>query len=82
MACNGMWADLIWGTARFADSEKLGYWGGISPEGKIAQSYKTKLVRKQDGVAGGSFTVVDADDAAQMYDDFYRQVDLLLYWDY
>ncbi|KAI9879587.1 MAG: hypothetical protein M1830_008037 [Pleopsidium flavum] len=50
----------------------FGYWGGISPEGKIAKGYKTKEVRKKDGIAGGTFTVVDADDAPQMYDDFYK----------
>lgn len=55
-----------------SDEDKFGYWGGISPDGKIAETYKTRQVHKQDGVAGGTFTVVDADDAAQMYDDFYK----------
>lgn len=50
----------------------LGYWGGISPHGSIAQTYKLKVVRKQDGVAGGTFTVVDPDDASRFYDDFYK----------
>ena len=50
----------------------LGYWGGISPEGSIAKKYKTKEVRKQGDVAGGSMTVVDADDAQKLYDDFYK----------
>ena len=50
----------------------LGYWGGISPTGSIAKKYKTKEVRKQDGVAGGTMTVVDADDAPRFYDDFYK----------
>ena len=50
----------------------LGYWGGISPTGSIAQNYKTKLVRKQKGVAGGTFTVVDPDDAPRFYNDFYK----------
>ncbi|EEH41614.1 hypothetical protein PAAG_03177 [Paracoccidioides lutzii Pb01] len=31
----------------------LGYWGGISPDGQIAKTYKTKIVKKVDGVAGG-----------------------------
>lgn len=50
----------------------LGYWGGISPTGTIAQEYKTKVVHKQKGVASGTFTVVDADDAPRFYDDFYQ----------
>ncbi|KAK3048550.1 hypothetical protein LTR09_010044 [Extremus antarcticus] len=50
----------------------LGYWGGIYPSGEIAQKYRTKTVEKEPGVAGGSFTVVTADDAKQMYDGFYR----------
>ena len=50
----------------------FGYWGGISPVGTIAKNYKTKEVRKQDGVAGGTMTVVDADDAPRFYDDFYK----------
>lgn len=41
----------------------FGYWGGISPNSTIAKEYKTKEVRKQDGVAGGTMTVVDAEDA-------------------
>ena len=49
----------------------LGYWGGIDPDGKIAKKYKTIEVRKESGVAGGKFTVVAAEDAKQMYDDFY-----------
>lgn len=45
----------------------FGYWGGISPNGTIAKEYKTKVVRKQDGVAGGTMTVVDADDAVSNF---------------
>lgn len=60
------------GITQISDQNKFGYWGGISPDGKIAKSYKTKQVHKQDGVAGGTFTVVDADDVMQMYDDFYK----------
>ena len=48
----------------------LGYWGGISPTGDIAKRYKTKLVQLK-GIAEGSITVVDADDAQRMYNDFY-----------
>ena len=51
----------------------LGYWGGISPEGKIAQKYKTKQVRREDSgkVAPGNMLVVAEDDVQRMYDDFY-----------
>lgn len=49
----------------------LGYWGGIDPNGKIAKTYKTIEVDKEPGVAGGKFTVVAAEDAQRMYDDFY-----------
>ena len=48
----------------------LGYWGGISPTGDIAKKYKTKLVELK-GIAQGTMTVVDADDAQRMYNDFY-----------
>ena len=50
----------------------LGYWGGVAPDGNIAKKYKTKQVRKQEGLAGGVMTVVDADDAQRMYEDFYK----------
>ena len=49
----------------------LGYWGGVDPNGKIGRKYKTVEVEKEAGVAGGSFHVVAAEDAKQMYDDFY-----------
>lgn len=49
----------------------LGYWGGIDPHGEIAKKYKTISVEKEPGVAGGTFTVVAAEDAKRMYDDFY-----------
>lgn len=49
----------------------LGYWGGIDPDGWIAKNYKTIEVEKEPGVAGGTFTVVAAEDASRMYDDFY-----------
>ncbi|KAB8337026.1 hypothetical protein FH972_021330 [Carpinus fangiana] len=50
----------------------LGYWGGISPTGKLAQKYKTRLVHKRDNVRGGSIHVIDAQDAKRMYNDFYE----------
>lgn len=51
---------------------KVGYWGGISPTGKIAKEYKTRQVRTKGGLFGGTMTVVDADDIQRFYDDFYR----------
>jgi len=50
----------------------LGYWGGIDPHGWIAKNYKTIEVEKEPGVAGGKFTVVAAEDASRMYNDFYK----------
>lgn len=49
----------------------LGYWGGIAPKGKIAETYKTIEVQKEPGAVEGSFTVVAAEDAQRMYNDFY-----------
>ncbi|KAK8195515.1 raffinose synthase protein-like protein Sip1 [Phyllosticta capitalensis] len=49
----------------------LGYWGGISPDGSIAKTYKTIEVQKKDGVAGGKMLVVDEEDVPRMYKDFY-----------
>ncbi|KAJ8110286.1 hypothetical protein OPT61_g6830 [Boeremia exigua] len=50
----------------------FGYWGGISPEGKIAKEYKTTIVQKKDGVSGGKFTVVAEEDVGRFYKDFYQ----------
>ena len=50
----------------------LGYWGGVSPTGSIAKTYKTRQVRKARGLVEGTMTVVDASDAPRMYDDFYK----------
>lgn len=49
----------------------LGYWGAISPDGKIAKDYKTMKVRKAPGVTGAHWTVVHPDDVDRFYDDFY-----------
>jgi len=49
----------------------LGYWGGVSPKGYIADNYKTIEVEKEPGVAGGKFTVVAPEDANRLYNDFY-----------
>lgn len=55
----------------------LGYWGGISPEGKIAQTYRTveavcKDSRRRKLPLGGPRTVVAEDDVERFYNDFYR----------
>ncbi|KAL9127597.1 MAG: hypothetical protein Q9217_003555 [Psora testacea] len=47
----------------------LGYWGAVSPHGKIARDYKTKKINK---MGGGTFTVVDEPDIDRMYNDFYK----------
>lgn len=49
----------------------FGYWGGISPDGKIAKEYKVQTVQKKDGVSGGSMIAVSADDVQRFYNDFY-----------
>lgn len=49
----------------------FGYWGGIDPNGWIAKNYKTIEVEKEAGITGGKFTVVAAEDAKRLYDDFY-----------
>ena len=47
----------------------LGYWGAVSPHGKIAKDYKTRAIEK---TGGGTMTVVDKPDVDRMYDDFYK----------
>ncbi|KAK7544391.1 raffinose synthase protein-like protein Sip1 [Phyllosticta citribraziliensis] len=54
----------------------LGYWGGISPDGLIAKTYKTVEVQKKDGVSGGKMLVVDEEDVSRMYQDFYSFLQL------
>ena len=54
----------------------LGYWGGLAPEGKIAKTYKTIEVIREDSQRrnlplGGKMTVVDKEDISKFYDDFY-----------
>ena len=49
----------------------LGYWNGICPDGELARKYKTKTVRKEDRIAGGTMTAIDPDDVHQFYQDFY-----------
>lgn len=55
----------------------LGYWAGIAPDGKIAKTYKTVEVIREDSLRrnlplGGKMTLVDREDAHKFYDDFYR----------
>ncbi|KAG6008760.1 hypothetical protein E4U21_003958 [Claviceps maximensis] len=48
----------------------LGYWGGISPNGVIAATYKTSIVA-QSSKDQSTLTVVAKEDVARFYDDFY-----------
>ncbi|EPE27416.1 (Trans)glycosidase [Glarea lozoyensis ATCC 20868] len=55
----------------------LGYWGGLDPEGKIAKTYKTVEVVREDALRrnlplGGKMTVVAKEDVPRFYDDFYK----------
>ncbi|KAK5992802.1 putative galactinol--sucrose galactosyltransferase 6-like protein [Cladobotryum mycophilum] len=55
----------------------LGYWGGISPHGKIAKSYKTTQVTRKESEnqhmpLGDKITVIDKADVFKFYDEFYR----------
>ncbi|KAL2870887.1 putative raffinose synthase protein Sip1 [Aspergillus lucknowensis] len=49
----------------------LGYWGGISPEGQLAATYKTKEV-KINSDTRSSLLAIDPDDIQRFYDDFYK----------
>ncbi|KAA8569968.1 hypothetical protein EYC84_002306 [Monilinia fructicola] len=54
----------------------LGYWGGLSPDGKIAETYKTVEVIRRDSLRrnlplGGKMTVVAKEDVQRFYNDFY-----------
>ncbi|KAK1853305.1 raffinose synthase sip1 [Colletotrichum chrysophilum] len=55
----------------------LGYWAGISPEGKIAKEYKTVEIVREDAERrnlplGGKMTVVAKEDVDKFYNDFYK----------
>ncbi|KAI0804423.1 raffinose synthase Sip1 [Xylaria sp. FL0064] len=50
----------------------LGYWGGISPRGDIAQKYQTVQVRREGWKVGGPMTVIANADVERFYNDFYR----------
>lgn len=58
----------------------LGYWGGISPDGDLAQRFKTKQVKIKDPSANGpmaenvpdrTILAIDPDDIKRFYDEFY-----------
>lgn len=57
----------------------VGYWGGFSAIGGIAQRYRTRRVHKIAEGFGcgteGEITVVYEDDIHRMYKDFYRYVE-------
>ncbi|KAI9702357.1 MAG: hypothetical protein M1836_000836 [Candelina mexicana] len=50
----------------------FGYWGGISPTGNIAKTYKTVEVRKKNVRGSDTITVVDEEDVQRYFNDFYR----------
>ena len=53
----------------------LGYWGGLTRDGPIAQNYKTRQVKRMDtpkkGFEATTMTVIDADHVQALYTDFY-----------
>jgi len=54
----------------------LGYWGGLSPDGKLARTYKTVQVVREDAERrnlplGGKLTLVAEEDVSRFYSDFY-----------
>jgi hypothetical protein len=50
----------------------LGYWGGVSPVGRLAEKYKiTKARSKAIPPLSRDLHMIHADDAHRMYDDFY-----------
>lgn len=52
----------------------FGYWGGTSPLGDVAKRYRTRQVKMQENgfESVTSMTVVDAEDAFQIYEEFYK----------
>lgn len=52
----------------------FGYWGGTSPSGDIAKRYRTRQVEMQEKgfESVTSMTLVDAEDAFQIYEEFYK----------
>ncbi|GAW21232.1 hypothetical protein ANO14919_107500 [Xylariales sp. No.14919] len=50
----------------------LGYWGGISPHGGIAQQYQTVQVSRENWKVNGPMTVIANADVGRFYNDFYQ----------
>ncbi|KAI1465436.1 glycoside hydrolase family 36 protein [Daldinia caldariorum] len=50
----------------------LGYWGGISSSGNLAQTYKTVRIDRTDSNFSGPMTVIAKEDVGKFYNDFYR----------
>lgn len=52
----------------------LGYWNGLARSGQIARRYSTRDVPVRNGamISDGCMQIVDADDCAGMYADFYH----------
>ncbi|KAK5632632.1 hypothetical protein RRF57_008346 [Xylaria bambusicola] len=50
----------------------LGYWGGISPSGDIAQEYQTVQISQDGWKVSGPMTVIAKADVARFYSDFYQ----------
>lgn len=52
-----------------------GYWGGISEDGELGQTYKTKWVKtvpeQKHDFLDGTLLLLDPDDVHRFYDDFY-----------
>lgn len=59
----------------------FGYWGGMSPDGKVSREYSMRTFKRQEGIflGGGTMTTVDGADVGRLYDDFYRY-SLLQVW--
>jgi hypothetical protein len=50
----------------------LGYWGGVSPTGRLAEKYKLlKVLSKAITPLSRELHIIHPDDARRMYDDFY-----------
>lgn len=48
----------------------LGYWGGISPLGELASTYKTREVQLNSSIRSSMFAI-DPSDIQRFYNDFY-----------
>ena len=60
---------------------RVGYWGGISPNGRLAKSYETVDIMQRRGIGEDpgqikTTTVIAKDDISRFYQDFYRFLSL------